>query len=81
MGPGEQQLLDRPGVRVFAGNGHPGNDQITCGQHIGANPTGERIEYRCRTDHEKRRMVPAGKTATVRGSALIAAATAAQPDG
>lgn len=49
MGPGEQQLLDRPGVRVFAGNGHPGNDQITCGQHIGANPTGERIEYRCRT--------------------------------
>ncbi|CKR51826.1 Uncharacterised protein [Mycobacterium tuberculosis] len=32
-------------------------------------------------DHEKRRMVPAGKTATVRGSALIAAATAAQPDG
>lgn len=66
MGPGEQQLLDRPGVRVFAGNGHPGNDQITCGQHIGANPTGSGSSTGAEPDHEKRRMVPAGKTATVR---------------
>ncbi|OOK69975.1 conserved transmembrane domain protein [Mycobacterium kansasii] len=68
-------------MNAVPGNRHAGNDQITRRQHIGANPAGQRIEYRRGPDQEKRRMVPAGSTATSAGSRLIAAATAAHPDG